>query len=325
MPKKVDDTDSNAYSSLKEEGAVQSSDAEALSSLIKQHSANLRGDEDLDLTDDVPMTSPIAQDPPQAAVPSAQNSKRGLVGIMRSKSKYSRRKQQQQPVAGTGNVGTTKSISFSDGTKTAHTSHIAKSATRIRAMICLSCLVFSLILALLFGHGSTGLIITSNAINSADSASVSKEPPVVTGMPGPFGTPSVYNSSFDIPDLEAMNILLSPQIENLADWKIPFPASNRTDMPLFWHVPKSGGTVVQRILGLCLGLVEASSQGATHDEPVSCSLEELSPKAPTSHLTLVFILTTGPPSIRNIRWYPLYQCRPDHRRRYPTRQGLPIG
>jgi hypothetical protein len=141
----------------------------------------------------------------------------------------------------------------------------SKSATALRAIIALICLVVSIVLALLVGYGVTGLWITETFMKSKGSKI--KEATNPGGIPGSLGQTPVYNSTFDIPDLEEMRILLPVNLENgYADWRIPFPASNRSDLPVFWNVNKNGGTVIQKILGQCLGLIEVSNVGANHDK-----------------------------------------------------------
>ena len=150
----------------------------------------------------------------------------------------------------------------------------SKHATKIRAFLALVCLLVSVSLALVGGHGNWGLWLTRSAVGSPGTTAV-EAGPGVAGLPGATGN-LVYNGTFEIPNLEAMNIVLNAEVEsNLADWRIPFPAGNRTEMPLFWDVAKSGGSVVKRILGQCLGLVQVSNLGAGHTENVSIGIEAL--------------------------------------------------
>jgi hypothetical protein len=100
------------------------------------------------------------------------------------------------------------------------------------------------------------------------TTAVKSSPIVIVGIPPALGNYPAYNATFELPALEEMNIILSPEMENLADWRIPYPAANRTDLPLFWQIPNSGAQAVQRILGQCLGLVEVSSTGAGRSETV---------------------------------------------------------
>jgi hypothetical protein len=156
-------------------------------------------------------------------------------------------------------------LSKNGGQYPSKSSGSSKSATALRAIIALICLVVSIILALLVGYGVTGLWITETFMKSKGTNI--KEPTNSGGIPGSLGQAPVYNSTFDIPNLEEMRIVLPVNIENgYADWRIPFPASNRSDLPVFWNVNKNGGTVIQKILGQCLGLIEFSNEGASHDK-----------------------------------------------------------
>ena len=162
---------------------------------------------------------------------------------------------------------------------------------------------------IIFGHGTTGLWLTNQLIGVTPGTTSVKEPPLIDGIPGPQGTAtsSANNSTNsgsgtpEIPDLEAMNILLSPQIEQLADWVIPFPVGNRSDLPLFWQVPKSGGTAVQRILGQCMGLVEVSQAGKGHDEPVRYSFIHSFKRHKTSLSHFLLPLSSYKQSLQNFQ------------------------
>ncbi len=65
-------------------------------------------------------------------------------------------------------------------------------------------------------------------------------------------------------------VILPPQITNLADIHIkPDP----TEVPFFWHIPRSGGGTVKNIAAFCLDLTQASEAGAELN-PDSTKLEE---------------------------------------------------
>lgn len=42
-----------------------------------------------------------------------------------------------------------------------------------------------------------------------------------------------------------------------------------TDTPMFWSIPKAGGTTLVRVFSFCLGLVLASNKGIATADPVS--------------------------------------------------------
>jgi hypothetical protein len=151
-------------------------------------------------------------------------------------------------------------------TKAFATNQQTRYGTKVRAIIALICLGLSIIMAVFLGYGSTGRWLTSIFIR-APGSTAAKEAPMVGGMPGAIGTVPVYNATYETPDLEKMNIALPAAVETgYADWHIPFPAAERTDLPLFWYIPRSGGPLMQQILGRCLGLVEISKDGAGHQD-----------------------------------------------------------
>jgi hypothetical protein len=142
-----------------------------------------------------------------------------------------------------------------------------KGGARIRAVAALFCLIVSLVLAALYGNGTLGLKLTSGWMHMDGKSIMSKG----GGLPAPIGGATVaFNGSINsFPDLQSMHIVLPAAMENFADWTIPFPAANRTDLPVFWTIPRAGGQVITNIMGQCLGLVEASGAGAGNQQPVS--------------------------------------------------------
>mmetsp|Transcript_2323 Transcript_2323/g.3021 ORF Transcript_2323/g.3021 Transcript_2323/m.3021 type:complete len:474 (+) Transcript_2323:40-1461(+) len=52
-----------------------------------------------------------------------------------------------------------------------------------------------------------------------------------------------------------------------------YDASKASDVPLFWHIPRSGGGTVKDIMGFCLGLVQASDVGGKDGHIKDQSLE----------------------------------------------------
>lgn len=130
----------------------------------------------------------------------------------------------------------------------------------------LVCWALSLLVALFVGYGVSGLW-TTESHPSGDQALDAAD---VNGIPQAEGNAFVKNQTHDIPDLEAMHIILPLGMEYAyADWRIPFPASERSDLPVFWNINKSGGALVEETLSYCLGLVKFSNEGASHNEPVS--------------------------------------------------------
>jgi hypothetical protein len=276
-----DEEEGNAYATT-DDWTLGGEDKAALSSSIQAHALNLKGgDGDIDLDGE------IAQVPLGSAGHTSERSSRSFNSL--SDQGLSRNSYSSRNTRGTHATHTTYSVptkkaapsalrpsrrglgstNHSPGGKDPVKGHTTqtKSATRLRALIALGCLALSLLLALLVGYGVTGQWITETFMTTSNTA---VEQSSTSGMPGSLGQASAYNGTFDIPDLEAMKIILPFDVENgLADWRIPFPASKRTDLPVFWNVNKNGGTVVQKILGQCLGLVQVSKEGANHDEKVS--------------------------------------------------------
>ena len=60
-----------------------------------------------------------------------------------------------------------------------------------------------------------------------------------------------------------MNILASNKF--VGDVKMKFERG--TDVPFFWHVPKSGGTSIKNMYSQCYGMVEASESGLANGRP----------------------------------------------------------
>jgi hypothetical protein len=280
---KGNEEDGNAYATSSDWTMQEEVGVAALSDSIRAHALNLKGGEEgIDLDDDiapVPLgmtgseaersnrsfnslsdpgmsnsrnfsarSSPSSYGIPRHAAPSALRPARRGLGGSSSKSSSGRKYPLKATISQT------------------------KSATRLRAFIALACVTVSFLLALLVGYGATGQWITRAFIMNSRNV---KEMSNSGGIPGSQGEALAYNGTFDIPNLEAMHIILPLAIENgYADWRIPFPASKRSDLPVFWNINKSGGSVVEKILCHCLGLIEVSGEGATHDEPVSflCSV-----------------------------------------------------
>mmetsp|Transcript_22775 Transcript_22775/g.25091 ORF Transcript_22775/g.25091 Transcript_22775/m.25091 type:complete len:536 (+) Transcript_22775:52-1659(+) len=137
----------------------------------------------------------------------------------------------------------------------------ARMGAKTRASIFCICLAISTILAIVVDHNLFGRWFASVFIHK------SRLPAEESRLPTPDEF-HIFNDTFEIPDLASMNIVIPPKIETLyADWRIPFPALNRSDLPIFWQIPKGGFSVVQRILSQCLNLVDVSEEGAGHDEP----------------------------------------------------------
>jgi hypothetical protein len=69
------------------------------------------------------------------------------------------------------------------------------------------------------------------------------------------------------------NLQLSKSLQFLADISTPFNPT--TDVPLFFHMPRSGGSTVKDIMGMCLGLVEATDVGARSPKHVKKVKEDV--------------------------------------------------
>jgi hypothetical protein len=285
MGKPEDEEEGNAYATT-DDWTLQENDRDALTTSIQQHAANLKGEEaDIMLDDDKAAVLPLG------SMNSSERSSRSFNSLSdqaggrsnknlsytsrsRSRSATNRAAASSNPKSALKpNTRYLGKVPYKDDSKANFsksgysTNQQARSGTKVRALIALVCLGVSIALAMFFGHGATGRWITNVFIDSSGTAN--KEAPTHGGIPGAIGGAPAYNGTHEIPDLEAMNIVLPASIETgFSDWHIPFPAGNRSDLPAFWQLPKAGGTVVQRILGQCLGLVEVSQEGAGHEEPV---------------------------------------------------------
>jgi hypothetical protein len=57
---------------------------------------------------------------------------------------------------------------------------------------------------------------------------------------------------------------LLEQLDGFSDMSVPYDAQR--ELPVFWHVPKSGGTTLQDLLMHCVGMVGANEIGAAHSQ-----------------------------------------------------------
>lgn len=268
MGKIKDDDEENAYESLDD---WKAEDANALKDSIQQHAELIQGVDDM-LQDDEDLrpvhvkfggsssrhlTESWHDEPNGVFTPSLSSRSSGLQSALKSSKK------------GIHDAPGSR-VKFSPDVRGTFTTNAQlRSGTKFRGLMCLLCLVGSLCLALFVGQGRTGRFITNLMIGTVPGTTAVKSSPIViVGIPPSLGNYPAYNATFELPALEEMNIILSPEMENLADWRIPYPAANRTDLPLFWQIPNSGAQAVQRILGQCLGLVEVSSTGAGRSETV---------------------------------------------------------
>lgn len=195
-----------------------------------------------------------------------------------------------------------------------------KGGARVRAVAALVCLIVSLILASLYGNGNLGIKLTSGWMRMDGKTVMSKG--AGGGLPAPIvGVPAVaFNGSISsFPDLQSMHLMLPVAMENYADWIIPFPAANRTDLPVFWTIPRAGGQVITNILGQCLGLVEASGAGAGNQQPVSArSTDSEGPRLEATdvhqHLIIVRVSgsTIGFANLRDSQGHSLCERRYNH-------------
>ena len=58
------------------------------------------------------------------------------------------------------------------------------------------------------------------------------------------------------------DLVLDDHLADLTEPLLPSDEGTRTDLPFFWHVPKSGGTSIKELVGSCYGLTMASEIGA---------------------------------------------------------------
>jgi len=65
-------------------------------------------------------------------------------------------------------------------------------------------------------------------------------------------------------DQERNPIILPPELSNLADITVPIDRSK--DIPFFWHVPRSGGSLIKNTAAYCLDLIQASNMGNAIDK-----------------------------------------------------------
>lgn len=275
--------DGNAYATTEDWDMQEEDGIAALSDSIRAHALNLMGDEDIHLDDD------IAPVPLGMAGSEAERSGRSFntlsdEGLSKERS-YTSRATSSESTSSTYGVPPKKTApsalrpsrrglgrgasKATSGAKYPSKGSVyqTKSATRLRALIALLCLTLSLLLALLIGYGATGQWIAGAFITTNSNV---KDALNTGGIPGSLGQAPAYNGTYDIPNLEDIHIILPAAIENgYADWRIPFPASKRSDLPVFWNVNKNGANVIEKIFGQCLGLVEVSQYGAGHEEPVS--------------------------------------------------------
>lgn len=60
-------------------------------------------------------------------------------------------------------------------------------------------------------------------------------------------------------DQEGNPIILPQELSNIADVQVPI--NREEDVPFFWHVPRSGGSLIKNTAAYCLDLVQASNMG----------------------------------------------------------------
>lgn len=58
------------------------------------------------------------------------------------------------------------------------------------------------------------------------------------------------------------DLVLDDHLADLTEPLLPNDGGTRTDLPLYWHVAKSGGTTIKELVGTCYGLTLASEIGA---------------------------------------------------------------
>jgi len=100
------------------------------------------------------------------------------------------------------------------------------------------------------------------------------------GLKVPSSTTNLYDSlQFNLNEIAKPNIdmkgnpiRLPPQLANLADIHTPITRAshstrrnNQNEVPIFWHVPRSGGSSIKDIASFCFGLTLASEVGPIID------------------------------------------------------------
>ena len=65
-------------------------------------------------------------------------------------------------------------------------------------------------------------------------------------------------------DQEGNPIVLPQELSNISDIRVPIDRSK--DVPFFWHIPRSGGSLIKNTAAYCLDLVQASNMGNAIDE-----------------------------------------------------------
>ena len=84
----------------------------------------------------------------------------------------------------------------------------------------------------------------------------------VTGDASESSSSSSINSSLRQSRRARRDLVLDDHLADLTEPLLPNDGGTRTDLPLYWHVAKSGGTTIKELVGTCYGLTLASEIGA---------------------------------------------------------------
>ena len=137
-------------------------------------------------------------------------------------------------------------------------SHGGGSATEIRSRRTrrtVGGLLVLMSLAVLCYHGVT----TSRGATSANNASGKG----VTGDASSEASSSSSSSSSALRQSRRArrDLVLDDHLADLTEPLLPNDGGTRTDLPVYWHVAKSGGTTMKELVGACYGLTLASEIG----------------------------------------------------------------
>ena len=170
-----------------------------------------------------------------------------------------------------------------------------------RLLLIIICFCLSLIFTIVLGGGRLG----NDAATFMYKSTVVEDgsigvwlPPSAGGTSSAPGTETSWHpESGDFPNLATMNIELPLAIErNFADNTVAYAKGTRDDMPIYWQIPRSGGTLVRKIFGNCLHLVQASQLGAERSGEV-----DLRTYQTTTGVHFVNIDTTTPTGIQRAK------------------------
>ena len=172
-----------------------------------------------------------------------------------------------------------------------------------RLLLIILCFCLSLIFTIVLGGGRLG----NDAATFMYKSTVVEDgsigvwlPPSAGGTSSSPGTETSWHpEGGDFPDLAAMNIELPLPIErNYADNTVSYAKGTRDDLPIYWQIPRSGGTLVRKIFGNCLHLVQASQLGAAAERNNEVDLRTYQT---TTGVHFVNVDTTTPSGIQRAK------------------------